>query len=63
MLMFFLACEDEEQKECIDESKAGPRACTYNINPVCGCNGVTYDNACLAESAGVLHWDEGSCAK
>lgn len=32
--------------------------------PVCGCNGVTYKNACIAEyEFGVLNWTIGSCSQ
>ncbi|WP_367393055.1 Kazal-type serine protease inhibitor domain-containing protein [Lewinella sp. LCG006] len=29
--------------------------------PVCGCNGVTYANACLAEASGITVYTQGSC--
>lgn len=42
--------------------KADPdRMCTMDYRPVCGCNGVTYSNACVAGAAGVLKWTEGEC--
>jgi hypothetical protein len=30
--------------------------------PVCGCNGKTYSNACIAKAAGVDVASQGSCA-
>jgi hypothetical protein len=28
---------------------------------VCGCNNITYSNACIAESWGVLQYSQGAC--
>lgn len=37
-------------------------ACYYNFAPVCGCDGVTYQNDCFARLyGGVLSWTEGPC--
>lgn len=48
-------------KDCIDLSKATKEMCQRLYEPVCGCDGMTYTNACLARNAGVLKWTNGEC--
>jgi hypothetical protein len=40
-----------------------PDACTEQFDPVCGCDGVTYGNACLAAASGASIRARGACAK
>ncbi len=47
---------------CIDPTKVNPNGiCTMDYNPVCGCNGQTYSNPCVARNAGVRSYTSGPC--
>ena len=54
-------CFSEEGCDSPGTCQPRPFACTLDFNPVCGCNGQTYGNACAAAAAGVNVANEGVC--
>ncbi len=48
--------------DCIDASKVRADAmCTMQYDPVCGCDGKTYSNDCVATNSGVRTFTKGPC--
>lgn len=62
--VFLFSCNDDDKTEgCIDPALIDPEAiCTEEYIPVCGCDEVTYSNACYAEKSGVTLYRNGTCS-
>jgi hypothetical protein len=51
-------CDTTAQGVCTEQ----PVECPVTTAEVCGCDGITYRNACFASAAGVSVFAEGPCA-
>jgi len=54
--VMFISCDRDK---CIEQPCDG--AVPDYVQPVCGCNGVTYDNWEAAECHGIYEYREGAC--
>ena len=59
--MFIGTVSCSKEKNCVQTDVAETCICAEIYAPVCGCDGETYSNACVAECNGILTYTEGEC--
>jgi hypothetical protein len=57
LALTFVSCAKQGCKAKLD----GSCICTADYNPVCGCDEVTYSNACTANCSGIENYTSGTC--
>ncbi len=62
LTLSLLSCNKTKKGDCIATDNKDC-ICTLEYTPVCGCDDVTYSNACTANCAGVKIVAQGECAK
>lgn len=62
LLLVVVSCNEEDviNEDC-KEVKKESCVVKFEIDPVCGCNGVTYENSSTAECNGIDDYTRGAC--
>jgi hypothetical protein len=64
LLMASACCEKAiPMNNCVEKTANPDCICTLIYKPVCGCNGKTYGNECVARCHNITQFKEGECPK
>ena len=55
--------KDDGACDSVGECRVRPQICAFIFDPVCGCDGQTYSNACVAAAQGINVAARGDCAQ
>lgn len=58
--LLILTATSCKRNKCVEKSRTDC-VCTFQYDPVCGCNNKTYSNACDAECHGISEYTSGEC--
>lgn len=62
ILVLVMTCGEPPTSDIPCQGEKDPtKACLMVENPICGCDGKTYVNACFASKNGVSKYKEGEC--
>lgn len=62
ILLFVFACEEDDKCPQEVPEYCARVDCSTNYEPVCGCDGRTYTNSCIADCSGITSYSLGECS-